>query len=109
MFTHTPLALVACALFTLATLAQPYGKPDTGAPGDAMIQAYLKTEAAKLDATFADDVVSREAWEAKRPRYYEEYMDMLGLSPRPEKSPLKATVTGTLDKGDYAVDNLHYQ
>src|SRR4051794_36677499 len=103
------LTLLSCALLTFTAAAQPYGKPDTGAPGDAMIQAYLKNEAVKLDASFADDLLSREAWEAKRPQRYEEYMYMLGLSPRPEKTPLKATVTRTLDKGDYAVDMLHYQ
>ena len=34
---------------------------------------------------------------------------MLGLSPLPEKSPLKAAITRTLDRGDYVVDMLHYQ
>ena len=97
------------ATFTLAAAAQPYGQPDRAAPGDEMIQAYLRLEAEKLTARFADDVASREAWEAKRPRYVEEYFDMLGLSPRSERTPLHATVTRTLDRGDYVVEMLHYQ
>jgi cephalosporin-C deacetylase-like acetyl esterase len=94
---------------TAAAAGQPYGQPDRGSPGDEMIQAYLKKEAEKLSASFADDVASREAWEKNRPRSVEEYYYMLGLSPRPEKTPLKATVTRTLKHDDYVVDMLHCQ
>src|SRR4051812_45149028 len=100
------LTLFCLTCIALPTLAQEYGKPDRSAPGDEMIQTYLRAEAAKLDAAYAGDFESRENWEAKRKQYYEEYMYMLGLSPRPEKTALKATVTRTLDKGDYAVDML---
>ncbi len=34
---------------------------------------------------------------------------MLGLSPRPEKTPLNATITGTHQGDGYVVDMLHYQ
>jgi cephalosporin-C deacetylase-like acetyl esterase len=39
----------------------------------------------------------------------EQYYYMLGLSPRPEKTDLAATVTGTLKGDGYEVDMLHYQ
>ena len=84
-----------CALLAQIAVAQPYGEPDRGAPGDGMIQTYLRQETEKLSARFADDVKSLDAWQAKRPQYLEEYFYMLGLSPRPEKTPLEATVTGT--------------
>jgi cephalosporin-C deacetylase-like acetyl esterase len=74
-----------------------------------MIQAYLAKQSETLGVRFADDLKSREAWEGKRPQYVEEYLYMLGLTPRPEKTPLHATVTRTLQKDDYAVDMLHYQ
>jgi cephalosporin-C deacetylase-like acetyl esterase len=97
--------------FTVAATvaAQPYGQPDRGSPGDEMIQGYLRREAERISAQFADDLKSREAWEAKRPQYVEEYFDMLGLSPRPERTPPHPTVTRTLDRGDYVVEMLHYQ
>lgn len=74
-----------------------------------MIQEYLKAEAEKLDANFLGGIKTREDWERERPRLMGEYFHMLGLSPLPEKTPLKATVTRTLDRGDYFVDMLHYQ
>jgi dienelactone hydrolase len=101
--------LVWAVTFALPLAAQPLGQPDRGAPGDAMIQAYLQQEAAKLTARFAEDITSREAWEAKRPQYLEEYYYMLGLSPRPEKTPLLAKITGTVEREGCVVELLHYQ
>lgn len=89
--------------------AQPYGEADRGQPGDAMIQEYLRLETAKVESDFLAKVKTPEDWERARPRYHQEYMDMLGLWPLPEKTPLHATVTGTLDRGDYSVDMVHYQ
>ena len=34
---------------------------------------------------------------------------MLGLWPLPEKTPLKATVTGTLERGGVTIEKLHFQ
>lgn len=106
-------------VFTLSTLsllalstplgAQPLGEPDRSSPGDEMIQAYLKQETAKVSAQFAEDVRSLDQWKAARPEYLEEYYYMLGLSPRPEKTPLKTAVTGTLKGDGYVVDMVHYQ
>jgi hypothetical protein len=62
--------------------AQPLGLPDRDAPGDEMIQAYLQRETAKISARFDDDVKSLADWQAKRPRFVDEYHYMLGLSPR---------------------------
>lgn len=93
----------------LAIPSQAYGQPDRGQPGDEMIQDYLAKEAARLDGQFSEDVKSKEAWEANRERYKQEYLYMLGLWPLPEKTPLKATATGTLERDGYVVEKLHYQ
>lgn len=104
------LLLIVCfALFDTPLLAQPLGRPDRDGPGDEMIQKYLQREATNISSHFADDITSRQAWEAKRPQYVEEYFYMLGLSPRPEKTPLHATITGTLKGDGYVVEMLHYQ
>lgn len=101
--------LCAFSLFVSSLSAQPYGEPDRGQPGDEMIQEYLAKEALRLDAQFKDDCKSLEIWQANRERYREEYLYMLGLSPLPEKTDLKATVTGTLERDGYVVEKLHYQ
>lgn len=101
--------LAVVLALALPALAQPLGEPDRVSPGDEMIQKYLAQETSKIEARYADDVQSLENWQARRPQYVEEYYYMLGLSPRPEKTPLAATITGTIQGDGYEVDLIHYQ
>jgi hypothetical protein len=78
-------------------------------PGDAMIDKYLAEEAARLSERFLDGARTLDEWQAKRPRLRQEYFDMLGLWPLPEKTPLHATVTGTLERDNVVVEKLHFQ
>ncbi len=86
-----------------------YDPEDRGQPGDAMIQEYLRQEAGKIEADFLTGIKTAEDWTNAQPHFRQEYFDMLGLWPLPNKNPLHATVTHTLDRGDYLVDMLHYQ
>jgi cephalosporin-C deacetylase-like acetyl esterase len=83
-------------------------KPDTTA-GDAMIDKYLAGLAKDLSGRFLDSAKTREEWQRKLPRLHREYLDMLGLWPLPEKTPLHATVTGTLEHEGVVIEKLHYQ
>jgi dienelactone hydrolase len=105
----TLYALAVVLALAMPTLAQPLGEPDRGAPGDEMIQKYLAQETARIEARFDEDVKSLEGWQAKRAQHVEEYYYMLGLSPRPEKTPLNPTITGTIKGDGYEVDMIHYQ
>lgn len=112
MLTQSKLVILVSAsvwLVSSAASAQSFGQADTGSPGDEMIQAFLCRETEKLSARYAQDVNSLGDWATKRPQYLEEYYYMLGLSPRPEKTRLQATITGTYQGDGYVVDNIHYQ
>lgn len=50
-----------------------------------------------------------DAWSATLAERRETWRAMLGLSPLPPRTPLEVTVTGTLDRGDYVVEKLHFQ
>ncbi|WP_435010733.1 prolyl oligopeptidase family serine peptidase [Tundrisphaera lichenicola] len=78
-------------------------------PGDRMIRAYLASEANELDSHFLEGVEDAEAWEAVQARSRDEYLSMLGLSPIPPRTPLHATVTGTVEGDGFTVELLHYQ
>jgi hypothetical protein len=52
---------------------------------------------------------SLEKWESKRGEYRRQLLEMLGLDPLPEKTPLEATVTGKVEHEEFTVENLHYQ
>jgi cephalosporin-C deacetylase-like acetyl esterase len=100
------LALLMCASMPAALCAQD--KKDKK-PGDEMIEKYLAAETDKLSAKFLDGAKTIDEWQAKRPRLYQEYMDMLGLWPIPEKTPLKATKTGEVEAHGVVVEKLHFQ
>ena len=89
--------------------AQAYGDADQESPGDAMIQAYLRTQSEALSARFASDTATRANWEEQRSERLEEYFYMLGLSTRPDKTPLAAQITRQVERDGYVVDNLHFQ
>jgi hypothetical protein len=77
--------------------------------GDKMIDAYLARTTAAISRRFLDGATTRAAWEKRRPRLHHEYLDMLGLWPLPEKTPLQAKVTGTLQRDNFVVEKLHFQ
>ena len=56
-----------------------------------------------------DGAKTKEDWEKARPRLKREFLEMLGLDPLPEKTPLKATVTGTIERGGVIIEKVHYQ
>src|SRR6266540_2033296 len=102
---YLPLwALLALVLFPAAAAQAPKSKP-----GDDMIYKYLCAETDRLSQRFLDGATTLAEWQKKRPRLYREYMDMLGLWPLPEKTPLKATITGTVARDNVVIEKLHYQ
>lgn len=108
----TPVILLLLVSLVRPQVCRPgelHDPADHGEPGDTMIQAYLAQETRKIEADFLTGIKSGEDWNRARPRFRQEYFDMLGLWPIPEKTPLQATITHTLARGDYAVDMLHYQ
>jgi len=63
----------------------------------------------RISAKFMDGAKTKAEWEAARPRLKREFLDMLGLDPLPEKSPLKAGVTSTLERSGVKIENIHFQ
>lgn len=98
-------ALYSVLAITMATVAQP-PKPT---PGDDMIEEWLKTQTFEISKRFLDGARTKAEWEGKRERLKNEYFEMLGLSPLPEKTPLEAKITGTVERGDVVIDKLHFQ
>lgn len=78
-------------------------------PGDEAIEKYLSGETKLLSLNVLAEADSREAWEAKREELKRQYWDMLGLWPVPERTPLKATVTGTVARENFTVEKVHFQ
>lgn len=103
-----------CWLFALAWLALP--SPALAAPpeidtsrGDRMISAYFAAETAKLRDDCLTEIETLEDWQAKREEYRRQLLEMLGLDPLPEKTPLNTKITGKTEHEEFTVENLHFQ
>ena len=48
-------------------------------------------------------------WQAAKPALREELFDMLGLSPRPEKAPLRSETTATTEETEFVVERVQFQ
>ena len=85
--------------------------PTTPAPNaaDRLFAEYFRAETARLAAGSLADVKTLGDWTARRAQYREELFEMLGLSPRPAKTDLKATITGRVEHAEFTVENLHFQ
>jgi cephalosporin-C deacetylase-like acetyl esterase len=93
----------------LHLLAVPTPAQDSSKPGDVMIEKYLANETSRLSQRFMDGAKTLDEWKQKRPRLHQEFLEMLGLWPLPEKTPLNAKVTGTVERGNVVIEKLHFQ
>jgi len=78
-------------------------------PGDAAVTEYLRSRTKELSGSFLVGATTVERWNELRPKLHEQFLDMLGLWPLPERTPLHATVTGSVDRDPVVVELLHYQ
>jgi dienelactone hydrolase len=91
-----------------AALALPQPAAAQPTPDEA-IHKYLAAEVERIGKTFMDGATTKDEWAKKRPALHAQFLDMLGLDPLPPRTPLKATTTGTLVRGDVTVENVHFQ
>lgn len=91
-----------------ATWAADATPADT-ARGDAMVARYFAAETARLAKRSLADVQSGEDWQKAQPILREQLLEMLGLDPLPERTPLEAAITGRVDHDDFVVEKLHFQ
>ncbi|MGI8784904.1 MAG: alpha/beta hydrolase family protein [Acidobacteriota bacterium] len=101
---------VACAALT--GIAAP-GRATAALPqkvsGDEAIRRFLAARAFELERQFLPGIKTAADFEKIRPALREDFFDMLGLKPMPERTPLKATITGRLEQPGFTVEKLHFQ
>src|SRR5437870_3966800 len=69
----------------------------------------VQAEARQVSRSSLSVPWSAEQWNATVTQRREMWREMLGLSPLPPRTPLAATVTGMLERGDYVVEKIHFQ
>lgn len=92
--------------FLLTAIALPAAER---LPGNDALDAYLSAETARVADDSLADIRTLEDWQRNRPRYRDELLEMLGLSPLPDRTPLQPTITGRIDHAEFTVEKLHFQ
>jgi len=108
LFRTTVVCLALSGLTqTASTIAQDSNQ--AGAVGDRLVADYFHEQTRQLtDRTFAD-IDTLQDWQQKRDEHRRQLLEMLGLDPMPEKTPLEAAVTGTHERSGVIVENVHFQ
>jgi dienelactone hydrolase len=104
MLQHAPKALLLASL-----LAFPMARADESAAAGQRIRAFLEAETRAIDARFLDGIGDTATWEIGREERRRQFLEMLGLWPLPERTPLNARVTGVLERDRFRVEKLHFQ
>src|SRR4051794_27894764 len=96
-------------ILQLCTLDQAWGEtPQTPTPDQALTN-YFRAETEKLASRCLEDIQSLAQWQGVRERYRQQLLEMLGLSPLPEKADLKPVITGKVEHEQFTVENLQFQ
>jgi dienelactone hydrolase len=102
------LTMLAIALLSPLT-ALPAASETNVAAGNRMPGDYFQSETLTLNERCLTDIKTLDDWTSRRGKYRQQLLEMLGLSPFPEKSDLKPVVTGKVEAGSFVVEKLHFQ
>ncbi len=103
------LPRLALAIFIFACVTARGANPAQSGPGDAALAEYFRAETAKLEARCLADIHTLDDWNEHREEYRQQLFEMLSLSPLPERTELKAVVTGKVERDSFVVEKLHFQ
>lgn len=93
-----------------ASAQNPFGKrPANATEADRFLVHYFERETRALEESSLSQIRSAEDFIRSKESTRQQLREMLGLHPLPEKSALQATVTGTLEHDEIAVEKLHFQ
>jgi dienelactone hydrolase len=95
------LALPGTAAETATSAEQSYAERN--------LREYFAEQTSVIRERCLADVRSFEDWQSRREEHRRQLQEMLGLWPLPEKTDLHPVITGTIEKEDFRVENLHFQ
>jgi len=101
-----PIIFLLSALFLIPEISAQNPSPWDF---DQQLQNYFVAETQRIESATAAELVAIDDWEAYREQACTELLDMLGLHPLPERTPLQAVVTGTTEHEEFRVEKVHFQ
>ena len=77
--------------------------------GPTALRKFLDDETRWVSGADTGWASSADEWAIRQPQLHQQFLDMLGLWPIPEKTPLAARITGEIQQPGYVVEKLHFQ
>lgn len=106
----TSSVVLSLATATLSLFAFPICAQDRSLRENPELAAYFEAEVSRLEQqNELTRFKSLEEWQEAKPVLREQLFDMLGLSPRPAKTPLEPVIEGTVEEAEFVVERLHFQ
>lgn len=100
--------IMSIGLLLVASMLAFATEPASG-DGDQLAKIYFANQTAEItNQTFAK-INSLEDWTARRDQYRDQLLEMLGLDPFPERTPLNATITGSVQNDGVIAERIHFQ
>ena len=105
---HRGIVAMAAGLVWLSPHMAPAGEAQLSR-GDRMLADYFRAETAQLSERCLADIRSLDDWTSRRETYRSQLLEMLGLSPLPQKADLNPVVTGQVEADSFVVEKLQFQ
>ena len=105
---HFVTALILVSV--LSRVPSSVGAQDRSLRDNPELAAYFEERVSQLEKdNELTQVKSLAEWQDAKPQLREQLFDMLGLSPRPEKTPLQSETTATTEEAEFVVERVHFQ
>lgn len=101
--------LLASGLLVAAGLPALSANPGARTPADTALDRYFRAETERLATHAFAGIDSLTDWEARRTELRHQLLEMLGLWPLPDRTDLRPTITGQLERDGLVVERLHFQ
>ncbi|OGV57582.1 MAG: hypothetical protein A2283_07945 [Lentisphaerae bacterium RIFOXYA12_FULL_48_11] len=75
----------------------------------SMLYSSLIRRAQEVSSQSIFELPPLATWKKQLPEKRRKWLEMLGLDPLPPRTDLNVTITGTLDRGSYVVEKMHFQ
>lgn len=103
------VALLTWMVLSTHSVSHAATPDDDTSSGDRMLANYFRRETQKISDACLTDIKTWKDWTSRRDTYRQQLREMLGLDPMPERTPLGAVVTGTLQRDEFKVEKLYFQ
>ena len=99
--------MILGALFIVSSLG--FAVEPAAGDGDQLAKTYFANQTAEItNQTFAE-INSLSDWTERRGQYHDQLLEMLGLDPFPERTPLNARITGSVENEGVIAERIHFQ